>query len=105
MSTPIMGKTDVVARLANAEPRLRELGVSRLALFGSFVRGDERPDSDIDLLVDFIDGSKSFTAFMSLAFFLEELLGRRVELVTVEALSPYIGPRILSEAEDVVRAA
>lgn len=59
----------------------------------------------MDLLVEFIPGRKSFDAFMHLYDLLEERLGRRVELVTTEALSPYIGPHILAEAEDVVRTA
>jgi uncharacterized protein len=81
------------------------MGVVRLALFGSVLRGEASPDSDIDLVVDFAPGAKNFDRFMALADLLEERLGRRVELVTTEALSPFIGPRILAEAKDVLRAA
>ena len=81
------------------------MGVVRLALFGSVLREEASPDSDIDLLVEFAPGAKSFDRFMALADLLEERLGRRVELVTIEALSPFIGPRILAEAKDVLRAA
>lgn len=105
MPSPVSQKEDVIARLTGAEPRLRELGVRRLALFGSFARNEATAASDVDLLVEFAPGRKSFDAFMTLAFFLDDLLGRRVELLTEESLSPYIGPRILSQAEDVVRAA
>ena len=55
--------------------------------------------SDVDLLVEFEEGQKSFDNFMHLSFLLEEVLQRRVELVTLEALSPYIGPYILREVE------
>lgn len=81
------------------------MGVSRLALFGSVLRGRPRLDSDVDLLVQFAPGAKSYDRFLALSELLERHLGRRVELVTTEALSPYIGPRILAEAEDVLRAA
>lgn len=94
---------------SNASPRpeteIRGPGVQRLALFGSFARSEARPDSDVDQLVEFLPGLKTFDAFMHPYDLLEERLGRRVELVTTGGLSPYIGPHILAEAEDVVRAA
>jgi predicted nucleotidyltransferase len=91
--------------LAACESEIRALGVARLALFGSVLRGDARPDSDVDLLVQFSPGAKTFGRFLALSELLEDRLGRRVELVTTEALSPFIGPRILAEAQDVLRAA
>lgn len=72
-----------------------------MGLFGSLVRGEPDSDSDIDILVEFEPGYKSLDNFVQLASFLEELFGRRVELVTPEALSPYIGPDILQEVENV----
>ncbi len=57
--------------------------------------------SDVDILVEFEPQQKSFNNFMDLCFFLEDLLGRNVDLVTKESLSPYIGPRILDEVEYV----
>lgn len=93
------------ACLRAAEAEIRALGVRQLALFGSVLRGDARPDSDVDLLVEFDPELKSFDRFIALAELLERLLGRRVELVTTEALSPFIGPRILADAADVLRAA
>lgn len=74
------------------------MGVRRIGLFGSFARDQQNDESDIDLVVEFEQRRKSFDAFMRLSFFLEDLLGRRTELVTTEALSPYIGPHILDEA-------
>jgi hypothetical protein len=72
-----------------------------LGLFGSFRRDQQHGDSDVDLLVEFEPGAKTFDRYMDLAQLLEDLLGRRVELVTPEALSPYIGPHILQEVEYV----
>src|SRR5438045_7099248 len=88
--------------LAASEPEIRALGVARLALFGSVLRGDARPDSDVDLLVQFSPGAKTFDRFLALSELLEERLGCRVQLVTTEALSPFIGPHILAEAQDVL---
>jgi hypothetical protein len=69
------------------------------------VRGDQQPESDVDFLVEFKPEKKTFDNFMALSFFLDELLGRKVEIITKESLSPYIGPHILAEVECVRLAA
>jgi len=99
MQVGIQNKRDVFDALHQSRSRLKSLGVAKIGLFGSFVRGEQRPDSDVDLLVQFDPEKKTFDGFMELSFFLEELLQHRVELVTTESLSPYIGPRILKEVE------
>jgi predicted nucleotidyltransferase len=101
----IKTKQDFLDAIDQNRSHLMALGVKRIGLFGSFVRGEQRPDSDIDLLVEFDTGQKTFDTFMELAFFLEELLQHRIELVTVESLSPYIGPHILKEIEYAALAA
>lgn len=75
--------------------------MKKIGLFGSFVRGHQNADSDVDLLVEFEPDKKTFDNFINLSFFLEDLLKHRVELVTRESLSPYIGPHILAEIEYV----
>jgi hypothetical protein len=105
MSSTQLDRDEAVRRLATSVPEIRALGVERLALFGSVLRGEARPDSDVDLLVQFSPGAKTYERFLALSELLEERLGRRVELVTTEALSPFIGPRILADAQDVLRAA
>jgi predicted nucleotidyltransferase len=80
---------------------LREAGVRRLGLFGSFLTDRAEPNSDIDLLVEFQPGRKSFDNYWQLAELLEQQLRRRVDLLTPEGLSPYLGPRILAEVEYV----
>ena len=91
--------------LRENQARIKALGVKRLGLFGSFVHSRQRGKSDVDLLVEFEPDQKSFDHFMELSFSLEDLLQRRVELVTPEALSPHIGPHILSEVEYAALAA
>ncbi|MFC1582649.1 nucleotidyltransferase family protein [Planctomycetota bacterium] len=98
-SDMVKNKDGVLKLLENNETRLHELGVNRIALFGSFVRNEQRPDSDIDIMVEFRAGCKNFDNFMELALFLEELMGREVELVTVESISPRLKPYILDEIE------
>lgn len=101
MTSPVSTKAEILDRLGVRGESLRALGVEQLALFGSFVRDAAGSESDVDLLIDFATGRKSFETFMGTAEFLEDLLGRPVELVTRDSLSPYLGPRILEEAEDV----
>jgi uncharacterized protein len=92
-------KRDLFALLAKHQEQLKQFGVKRWGVFGSFARGQQNTRSDVDILVEFEQGKKSFDNFMHLAFFLEEQVGRRVELVTPESLSPHIGPHILREVE------
>lgn len=101
----VNSKQDILSVLDQNRSHLRALGARKIGLFGSFVRGEQRPGSDIDLLVEFEAGQKTFDAFIELSFFLEEILGNKIELVTLESLSPYLGPHILREAEYVALAA
>ena len=72
-------------------------GASDVRVFGSILHGDERPDSDIDLLVK-VEAGRSLLDIIGLEQELEELLGRRVEVLTAGGLSPYLEQRILAEA-------
>jgi hypothetical protein len=72
-----------------------------MGLFGSFVKNTATTNSDIDLLVEFDPHQKTFDNFMDLSFFLEQLFSRKIELVTPQSLSKYIGPHILKEVENV----
>ncbi len=97
----VQTKERVLTLIQARRDHIKALGVKRLGLFGSFVRMQQDRNSDIDVLVEFEPSQKTFDNFIHLAFFLEDLFGRRVELVTPEALSPYIGPHILREVEYV----
>lgn len=95
----IKRKSDIFAELTKHEAELKTFGVKRWGLFGSFVTGRQTNESDVDILVEFEVGKKSFDNFMRLAAFLEKQIGRRVEVLTPESLSPHIGPHILREVE------
>ena len=96
-----MDQKQVVKRIQANQARLTELGVASLSLFGSVARGDSKEDSDIDLLVRF-DGRASFDRYMDLKLFLEDLLGRRVDLVTEQALREEIRAHL---EQDLLRVA
>jgi uncharacterized protein len=79
-------------------PQLRQkYGVESLSLFGSFVRGESRPDSDVDILVTFRD-IPGLLRFIELENHLGDLLEKKVDLVLKDALKPAIGRRVLAEA-------
>ena len=90
----------MVALSENREA-IKSYGVNSLGIFGSFLKGTFTDASDVDLLVDFAPEKKSFDNFMDLSFFLEELFGRKVEIVTPQSLSKFIGPHILKEVQHV----
>ena len=94
-------KKDAISQITRHRVQIQKYGVRRVGLFGSFVRNQNSNMSDIDVLVEFVPGKKDFDNFIHLAFYLEDILGRKVDLVTLESLSPFIGPHILCETEYV----
>lgn len=101
-SFPVSEKSEVIRLIHKNEHTIRDFGVHRLGLFGSFQRDEAGADSDIDLFVEFAPGAATFDHFMGLNFYCEDLFGRRVEIVTPNSLSPYLGPHILVELEYIV---
>ena len=95
----VQTKEDILSLLQDHQTELRRFGVRRCGVFGSFMRNNPDDRSDVDILVEFVPEQKSFDNFIYLAFFLEDLFGRPVDLITTESLSPYIGPHILREVE------
>lgn len=72
-------------------------GVERIGIFGSFVRGEEKPGSDVDVLVEFREGEKTFDHYLDLKFYLEDLFGLKVDLVMKNAIKRRLREPILSE--------
>jgi len=95
-------KKELLNLLLSKGEVIRSFGVKELNLFGSF-KNDQliNKESDIDLLVEFEEGKKSYDNFIDLNYFLEELTGRKVELLTYQSLSKFIGPHILKQLEHV----
>lgn len=99
--SPVQTKAEVFERLRAYKMVLFGLGVRRCGVFGSFVRGEMTPESDVDVLITFEPTMKTFNNFMDLAFFLEDLMGRKVDVLTPNSLSPHLKDKILAEAENV----
>jgi predicted nucleotidyltransferase len=99
----ISNKEALIETLHVNEHRIKSYGVKNVQLFGSFLTGNITPKSDIDLLVDFDEHQKTYDNLMELGFFLEDLLGRKVEIVTPQSLNKYIGPHIIKQSENVIR--
>jgi len=89
-------KMDLEEVKAKLVPVLRRSGVKRAAIFGSFVRGEQEEGSDLDVLVEF-EGGKSLLDLVGLKMELEEVLGRKVDLLTYNSLHPLLRDRILEE--------
>jgi Predicted nucleotidyltransferases len=90
---------DIQAILQERKNYLAEkFGVIEIAIFGSYARGEQGKDSDVDLIVDFKEGWKTFDNYMNLKFYLEELFGKKVDLVIKSAINPRIKPFIIEEA-------
>ncbi len=90
---------EIKSTLETVKPTLRErFGVETIGVFGSYTRGEETKKSDIDILVTFKeDAHPGFFKFLELEEFLAKELGAKVDLVSKEALKPYIGKHILEE--------
>jgi len=82
-----MSRDAIIELIQANRAKLDELNVKSLAIFGSVARGDDRPDSDLDVLVEF-EGMATFDGYFDLKEFLEELVGRRVDLATQKAIKP-----------------
>lgn len=85
----------IMKKLEEHRDKLKRYGVKRIGLFGSFVRSEQTPGSDIDVLVEFERGEKTFDNYMDLKFFLEELFACKVDLVVKEAIKPALKESIL----------
>lgn len=88
-------------KLASNKDALRKkYNVKKMGIFGSFVRGEQKRTSDLDILVEF-DSPIGFFKFLELEEYLGKLLGTKVDLVSKKALKPYIGQCILKEVVNV----
>ncbi len=90
-------KHSILATIQRHKAEFSSFGVNRIGLFGSYVRNEQTPRSDIDILVDFLPEQGSYDNYMAVYDLLEHLFKKKVEVVTLGGLSPHIGPQILKE--------
>jgi len=95
MKTNSLNKEKVIALIKQNKKKLEEFGVEEIGLFGSFATGNETENSDVDILVNLNKNKKTFRNFLSPNYFLGRLFGKKVDLVTKQSLSSFIGPHIL----------
>ena len=91
-----MKSKQVISLIKKHRPDLEKFGVKSLAVFGSVARGEANPGSDVDILVEFEDRA-TFDRFMDTKYYLEELLGCRVDLVVPDAIKPRMKPFIMQD--------
>ena len=97
-----MKKSTVIRILSTLKAPLLAVGVCQLGLFGSTVRGENTPTSDIDILIDFASGQETYFNFINACNILQDAFGTtKLDVVTKKGLSPYIGKTILSEVQYV----
>ncbi|MFZ6025112.1 MAG: nucleotidyltransferase family protein [Bacteroidota bacterium] len=90
-------KENILSILKTQKPSLSRYGVSHIGLFGSYLRDEQSANSDIDLLIDFEPGKETFDNYMAVYDIFEHLFkNEKIEIVTKNGLSKYIGPKILS---------
>ena len=94
-----MKREQILARLRENEAALRELGVAHAALFGSRARGDQRPESDTDIMIEF-DPAARITVFdyAGLKDYIAALFDGRVDVVNRDGLKPYLKPAVTTDA-------
>lgn len=96
-----MNRDETIKLLHKHRPEIRErFGVKRLAVFGSVARDEARDESDVDVLVEF-QGRATFDGYWDVKLYLEELLQRKVDLVTDDAVRPQLRPYIEQDLVDV----
>lgn len=92
---------DIFNSLTENKAKLKDFGVARLGIFGSFIENNQDSNSDVDLLVEFSKGKKNYRNFINTANLVESIFDRKIDLVTPESLSKYIGPHIIKSTQYV----
>lgn len=91
-------KDYIISTIRIHKSALCDLGINNVGLFGSYVREEQSENSDIDILIDFNPDKESFDNYMAVCDYLERIFkNEKVEIVTKNGLSPFIGPKILEE--------
>lgn len=95
-------RDNILKTLKANKIKLSKFGIQNVGLFGSYIRNEQSGESDIDLLIDFEPEKENFDNFMAVYDLFEQLFkNEKIEVVTKNGLSPYIGPKILKEVQYV----
>ena len=99
MRTEMLTYKNILTKLEENIATIKKFGVKRIGLFGSYLRKEQKPTSDIDILVEFEKGKITFDNYMDLKFFLEDLFKCKVDLVMKEAIKPDLKPYIIGSVK------
>jgi len=91
----------IIKKIKDNIDSIKKFGVKKIGLFGSYIHDKQTLDSDIDILVEFKSGQKTFDNYMDLKFYLEEIFKLNVDLVVTEAIKPDLKPNILRNVKYV----
>ncbi len=95
-------RENILQNLQAIKPKIASLGIREIGLFGSHQRNEQTEKSDIDILIDFEPQKETYDNLLAVYDVIEEILkGQKLDIVTKNGLSPYIGPKILNEVEYV----
>jgi len=97
---PSSGRESVLKKLKENMEKIKEFGVRRIGIFGSYARGEQREESDVDIVVEFERGKATLDNFLGLADFLERLLGKKVDILTVEGIRSIRMKEVRKEIEE-----
>ena len=99
--SPTLNRYTILQTIATHKKQFVSCGVFKLRHFGSFVRNQANQDSDIDFSVDKVKEEKAFQNFLTPNYYLEDIFCRKVDLITIQSLCPFIGPYISKTTEYV----
>lgn len=98
----MLSSEEILKKLEEKRDEIKRFGVKRIGLFGSYVRGEQREDSDVDIVVEFEEGKATLENFLNLAEYLEKLIGKKVDLITKEGIRSIRIHYIRKEIEESV---
>ncbi|WP_020596244.1 nucleotidyltransferase family protein [Spirosoma panaciterrae] len=104
MITAVQNKQQAFERIQAHQNKLKQFGAARLGLFGSFVRDEQQTDSDVDLVVEFKPGAKKLHNFLDMADYLEEVMARKVDLLTWDGMAEFVRKHVANEVEYITFA-
>ena len=91
-------KNDTLLEILHANRvQIKSFGISLLGIFGSFARNEQTDTSDVDVIVEFEKGKKTYKEFIGLVYYLEDLLKRKVDVLTFQSISPILKEQIEKE--------
>ena len=101
MITAVQNKQQAFERIQSHQSALKLFGAARLGLFGSFVRDEQKAESDVDFVIEFQEGKKTFRNFMNMADYLEKVLNRKVDILTWDGMALFVKREVEKEVEYV----